>query len=455
MTHDERPSGPASHHGASMSGQSSAAAEPVTITSVGTNVAPDFFDPQDFLSPETLLNPFGFYRKAMATAPVVRIEMQDRSQAYLVTGYALVQEAFQRDADFCNGLKSAFLLGVHRGDPEVRAIMAEGWHEPSVLVAADPPAHTDQRRLTLRGFSPRIVNAMADHIRARAVKLIDDIALRGECEFISDFVVKLLVGVIADEVGATGREADVNRWTSALADRMSQCATREREIECARQIVAAQTFIESVLNDRRKNPREDFMTALVSAMEDVPGVTEEVLIAMVTQLMIGGQETGTITLSDGLLLLIQNPALINRLRSNPADIGAFVEEALRYISPVTGTIRYASRDTELGGVSIPKDSMVMLRLAAANRDPAVFSNPDAFDIDRPGLKNHFAFGRGAHTCLGRPLASLELRIAFEELLSRLDNIRLAEGKNSFERNVGLVSTGLKELHIRFDRRATG
>jgi len=408
------------------------------------------FFADDFLKPETLLNPHQYYQRAIAQAPVQKINVPDGSHFYLVTSHALIHEVFSRENDFCSSMKQGFLLGRYPDDPEIQAIMSKGWHKANVLVSADPPAHTVQRQLTSKGFSPRLVKAMEDHIRAKTVDLIQSFDARGECEFISEFVLKLLVNVIAEQVGAAGHELEVKKWTEAIADRMGQCATREREIECARTIVEAQHFIKKVIDDRRAQPRDDFMTAMVQALNDSPGESDEVLIEMVIQLLVGGHETGTITLSDGLLLLINNPELMNRLRENPGEIPMFVEEIARYISAVNATFRFAIHDTELGGVVIPKNSMVMLRLAAANRDPSVFPDPDRIDIDRPRLSNHLAFGRGIHICPGRALATLELKIAFEEVLSRLTNIQLAKGKNNFERSIGWVSTGLKELYIKFE-----
>ncbi len=408
------------------------------------------FEPDDFLKPETLLDPYDYYQQAIAHAPVQKINVPDGSHFYLVTSHALIHEVFSRENDFCSSMKQGFLLGRYPDDPEIQAILSKGWHKANVLVSADPPTHTAQRQLTSKGFSPRLVKAMEDHIRAKTVDLIQGFEAKGECEFISEFVLKLLVNVIAEQVGAAGYESDVKKWTEAIADRMGQCASREREVECARTIVEAQHFIKKVIDDRRARPRDDFMTAMVHAQSENPDESDEVLIEMVIQLLVGGHETGTITLSDGLLLLINNPELMNRLQDNPGDIPMFVEEIARYISAVGATFRFAIHDTELGGVVVPKHSMVMLRLAAANRDPSVFPDPDRIDIDRPKLSNHLGFGRGIHICPGRALATLELKIAFEELLRRLKNIRLNEGRNKFERSVGWVSTGLKELHISFD-----
>jgi cytochrome P450 len=177
------------------------------------------------------------------------------------------------------------------------------------------------------------------------------------------------------------------------------------------------------------------------------------LLSILQQLMVAGNETTTSSLAGGLVQLIRNPDQADKVRADPSLIRNMVEEILRTESPTAGLWRVVKRDTELGGVPLKTGSMLMLRFAAANRDPARFANPDAFDVERKNASSHLAFGRGIHMCVGNMLARKELAVAFDELLRRLDQFEIAD-ETAMTYPPNMLLRGLSALPIRFVARTT-
>jgi cytochrome P450 len=407
-------------------------------------------DQVNFFDPELLEDPFDFYQAAIAQAPVFHLP---GTNIYLVLSYDLVMEATGRVEDFSNNF-GALLAGKRSEDPELKAILDQGWPQRDTLLTADPPAHTRFRKLVSLAFSMKRVDAMEPYIRSIASDLIDGFAAKSACEFVRDFAVPLPVAVIAEQIGMTRADTPtVKRWSDAFADRLGGLASKERELECAREVVEFQHFMKGKLDERRANPTDDLLSDLVNArVEDERPLDDAELLSILQQLMVAGNETTTSTLAGGLLLLIQNPEQMAKVRTDPSLIPNMVEEMLRLESPTAGLWRVVRRDTELGGVAIPAGSMLMLRFAAANRDPSKFEVPDAFDVARRNANRHMAFGRGIHVCIGNMLARKELTVDFQELLARLEGIRLDDG-NDLRHVPNMLLRGLSRLAIRFEARA--
>jgi cytochrome P450 len=235
-------------------------------------------------------------------------------------------------------------------------------------------------------------------------------------------------------------------------------ATAEEQVEDAENIVAFQFYFADMIDQRRKNPSDDMISDLVVTEIEDPDNGEtrplnmEELQSILQQLMVAGNETTTSAITGGMVSLIRNPAQMKALQDDPTRIANAVEEILRMESPSAGMWRVVKKDTAFHGVDIPKDSLVMLRYHAANRDRALFDDPNDIHIDRKNADDHIAFGQGIHFCPGAMLARKEMNVAFAALLSRLDNIRLVEEKSDLSYWPNIVLRGLKELHIRFDKR---
>ena len=402
--------------------------------------------PLDFLSAATLSDPFAVYRAGLAQGPVHPIPAAGIT---MVLGYAALTEAIGRIDDFSNDF-SAVLAGMRSADPDVVAVLETGWPQRNTLLTADPPDHTRFRKLVNLAFSMKRVDALEEHMRRLVNDLIDGFAAAGECEFVADFAVPLPVQLITEQIGIDSTDfATVKRWSDAFADRLGGMISRERELECAAEVVEFQHAMKARIDARRAAPQDDLLSDLVNArIDDERPLDDAELMSILQQMMVAGNETTTASLAGGLVQLIRHPEQAAKVRADPSLIANLVEEVLRLESPTAGLWRVVKRDTELAGVPIKGGTMLLLRFAAANRDPARFPDPDAFDVERKNARSHVAFGRGIHMCVGNMLSRKELAVAFEVLLARLEDIEISdEAALTYPPN--MLLRGLKALPIRF------
>jgi cytochrome P450 len=408
--------------------------------------------PVSALSPEVLVEPFDYYRRAHEAG--TKVEHLPHMNTYVVFSYDMCAEATARPEDFSNNFGG--VMGTE--DPEIDAILAEGWDNPPTLLTADAPVHTRNRKLVNLAFSAPRVNAIEEDMRAKSIELIEAFADKGECEFVHDFAIPLPVAMIAQQIGLDNDPRQVKQWSDAAVDRFSQMIGRERQLECARSLVEYQKYIKSKIDERRANGGDDLLTDLVEArVEGETPLTDEEIMSIMQQFMVAGNETTTSSLAGGLLQLIRNPDQMAKAKAaaggrDPKLIQNLVEETLRYETPTAGMWRIVMRDTELGGFTFPKGCMVQLRYAAANRDPSKYEDPDRFDVERANARTHLAFGRGPHMCVGNMLSRKEMFVAFDELLSRLDNFSVAD-ESGITILPNILLRGVTRLPIRFSRAA--
>ena len=380
----------------------------------------------NLFAPETLVDPFDYYREAHEAG--VKLEFVAEANAWVVYSYELVSEVTAKPEIYSNDFAS--LMGA--ADDEIDAILAEGWDNPPTLLTADHPIHTRNRKLVNLAFSAPRVNAIEADMRKKSIELIAKMAEKGSGDFVEDFAIPLPVAMIAQQIGLDNDPKQVKDWSDAAVDRFSQLISRERELECARSFVDYQRYMKGLIDDRRANGGDDLLTDLVEArVEGETPLTDEEIMSIMQQFMVAGNETTTSTIAGGLLQLIRNPDQMAKAKAaaggrDPKLIQNMVEEMLRYESPSAGIWRVVKKDVELGGEKIAAGSMLQVRYAAANRDPAKFEDPDAFLIDRKNARAHLAFGKGPHMCVGNMLSRKEMFVAFDELLERLDNFQLAD-----------------------------
>jgi cytochrome P450 len=323
------------------------------------------------------------------------------------------------------------------------------------MITADGQIHTRYRRLVSKAFSPRSIAAFEPMVRTITTRLIDSWIDRARIEFVEDFAVPLPVEVIARALNVPeDRLEDFRRWSDATVLTFGATPTIDERIAAIHTVHELQRFFLAAIDDRRRQPQDDLLTSLLEAridddvdaeLDDKRPLAENEIVSLVQELLVGGNETTTKLVAEMVRLLAGNPERWEEIRRDPEVIPAVVEESLRLASPAQAMWRLATADTELGGVPIPAGSRVVLSYASANRDEAVFADPDRFDVARDP-NDHLAFGIGEHFCLGASLARMQLRCILREVATRLPDLALA-GTASIQN--GALIHGVKRMPVHF------
>lgn len=405
----------------------------------------------DFSDPALLSNPFPFYARQRTDAPIALAQGPGGQQFYLVTSYALIEEASKRADDFSSQMGHLLMAG---GDaaPEVAAILAQDWIDPARLLISDDPDHKRYRAIVNSVFAQGRIANMAPTIERIANELIDDFIEGGECDFVNQFAVLLPTYIIADILGLPrDKYALVRQWSDGIIRIVSRMGTPEEEVAAARMVLDFRRFIKSMIQARRVKPEDDLISLLIAArVEGMEPLTDEEIAPSAFEIAVAGNETTRNTLMSGIVRLLAHPDQLQALIDDPSLSPGAVEELLRYETPATSMWRVATADTELGGIAIPRGAALLLRFDAANRDPAKFANPESFDIRRKNAHQQVAFGGfGVHRCLGQMLARKELAIGFNALLARLNNLRVLEGSDTAYWP-GLMHRGITSVRLGFD-----
>ena len=364
-------------------------------------------------------NPYLQLDRLRAADPVRRSEAL---QAWILTRYDDVlrvlrdHETFSSDVRNAGGQLAAALA-------EQRAESPLG--ETRSLLASDPPEHTFLRAIVNRAFTPRSVEALRPRMEAIAQSLLDEQPERGEWDLVAGLAQPLPVIVIAELLGIPPEDrARFKAWSADVA-LTTDVMQSEAAIEAIRDATGALVdYFGDVIEERRRAPREDLISALVQAETDGRRLTGAEVLAFAILLLVAGNETTTNLIGSGMRALLAHPEALAAVRAEPARIPAAIEEMLRYDGPVQGIVRFATRDTEIGGRAIRAGEVLMGMTGAANRDPGQFPEPGRFDLDRVDVR-HLAFGQGIHYCVGAPLARVEAEIAFRALLDRWPSIEAA------------------------------
>ena len=407
------------------------------------------FNPFD---PATLQCPWPHYAKMRAEEPVLRV---DSLGMYFVTRHDLVSEVIRDVTSFSSQFGTTAMPLAPEARAKMAEVIAEGYPRVSTMLSADPPAHTRYRRLVSKAFTPRAIADLEPVIRAVTTRLIDSWIETGTIEFVTQFGVPLPVEVIAKALNVPDdRLADFKRWSDDSIAGIGTNLSIDDRIEAERGVNEFQHYFAAAIEQRKANPLGDLLSNLLNARidDDDPDVTDKraldmpEMLSIVQQLLVAGNETTTKMLTEMMRLLAEHPDEWAKVKADPTRIPAIVEETLRLSTPTQGMWRIATRDVELAGVHIPKGSRVVVVFCSANRDEAVFEDPDTFDPDRDRLNEHIAFGKGTHYCVGANLSRLEGRVALEELTRRLESFSLPPS-NDFAYHPSFMLRGLVKLDL--------
>jgi cytochrome P450 len=376
----------------------------------------------DPFAPEHRRDPYPVYRMLRERAPV---HLLARRRLWLVC----------RHADVSSALKS----------PEVFSSAIYAGTDPT-LFGADPPAHTRVRRLVSQAFSPRRVAALEQHVRALGEQLLAEATRRPEIDVIGDVASPLSLAVIRELLGIAPKLAEpFRRWSDAIVIAMSGAPSPAQRFRIDRDIADFTSFVHEHIARCAREPGTDMLSELVGG-DGAGSLSTAEAASLVRLLIIAGSETTTNLVGNAVLALLRHPEQMTRVREDPTLSGPFVDEVLRYDPPVQFVIRLTTTATAIDGTEIPSRAPVALCLAAANRDPGVFSEPDSFTIGRD-TRDHLGFAAGPHYCLGASLGRLEARVVFEQLFARLGTLRPSRSIDGIEWLDSVQVRGPRALYL--------
>ncbi len=400
--------------------------------------------------------PFPYFQAMRREAPVY---FMPEIGAWYVSRYEDLRHVKKNPGLFSNQI---YKFGASRGGTRDVAESyrdEHGWRRVHTLQRTDPPAHTQYRKLINHAFTVRRIRGMTGYVETTVNDLMDRFIGRGHCDFVRELAIPLPCTVIADQLGVPRERIwELKKWSDAMLAPGGGYIDEAEALACGKLVVEAQHFFADIIEQRRREPRDDIISDIVHATvaDAETGAQRHLdmyeLLDLLDQLLTGGNETTTNAIGSALMLLLQRPGTMERLRDDEKLLRNFIEETLRFESPVIHLWRVTTRDTELGGVKLPKGSSLALGYASANRDETVFDDSETFDVERDKAGAHLAFGSGAHHCPGAPLARQEMFSTFAILLNRIENIRPQDPSDSFEHLPSSFLRGLKALRIAFDVR---
>lgn len=414
------------------------------------------YERYDPFAPEMQQDPYPWYAALRENAPVWK---HPASGIVLVSRHSEVSQILADTRTYSSRMASQPTPGSSEANARIEAIMKDGFPRVSTMLTEDPPLQTRYRKTVGKALSTRRILALEAKVR----ELTDEILLgwpaRGRVDVMNTLSIPLPIRVIGHFLCMKPEVfPHVKRWSDASVAGLGVRITDDERIEAARSVVEMQKYWQSELEPRMAAPNDDILSALTQAeFEDETGAERRLdmpeMISIIQQLMVAGNETTTKVINETFRLLFENPHWFARMQAEPAVTAAVVDEGLRLSSPNQGMFRFVMQDAVLGGVAIPKGGVIWLMFGSANRDAAIFPDPDKFDPARPNLKESVAFGRGAHFCIGAPLARLELRVLFEQVAKRIASFTLPKGYGlTYEPSY--ILRGLAGLELDVVKRAT-
>jgi aspartate racemase len=397
------------------------------------------------LDPKVLANPYPLFQRLRREAPV---HWDSFLHAWIVTRYADVLEVLQSfSADRTPTPEQLDGMGLSKISPLAQLMVKQ-------MLFMDAPAHTRLRGLAAKAFTPARIQTLKQHIHDIVDRLLSGVREQGGMDVIADLAEPLPAIVTAEMLGVpVSDHRKLKVWSGNFAEMLGNFQHNPDHAEVMLRTVEEMTaYFREAVEEQKRHPREGLIDALLNAEIDGDRLSDEEVVANVIITMVGGQETTTNLIGNGVLTLLRHPEQMEKLRGDLTLIPSAVEEMLRFESPSQHTARLAPSDRELGGQQIRKRQAVIAVMAAANRDPERFPDPDRFDIARSDNR-HLAFGYAAHFCFGAPLARMEGQIAFAALLRAFPKLSLAPQEFAWRTNLGL--RGLESLTVKFESSGRG
>lgn len=409
-----------------------------------------------FTDHSVLLDPYDFLEGIRAQGPVVQLKSRDM---VAVIGFAEAVEVLLNAHDFSSVINPdpvAPLRFVPEGDDisaQIEATMGTG--PMDLMVSYDGKMHSDARSLLNPLFTPSRLKANELFMRDYADAMVREMVAKGGCEAIAEVATPYVTMVIADLLGVPDDDREEFRKVIDSAPPPGNMdSTGSAEVVHPLMIMAK--FFMQYMSERRASPRDDLLTELATA--SYPDGTDMPLMEAVKNAMFlfaAGQDTSAKLIGNSLRFLCENPGTQEELRADRSKIEPFLEEVLRLEGSTKTTFRLAKRNTRIGNIDIPAGKKIVVFVSAANRDPRRWDNPQEFRIGRPKIKEHLAFGRGAHVCAGAPLARKEVAILYDRLFEHTSDIRLSEahhgpkGARKIDYEPSYIIRGLANLHVEF------
>nr|WP_237694710.1 cytochrome P450 [Streptomyces sp. SID2563] len=408
--------------------------------------------PPELFTWEFATDPYPAYAWLREHSPVHRTTLPSGVEAWLVTRYADARQAL---ADSRLSKNPAHHAKDAQGKSKTGIPGERSANLMTHLLNIDPPDHTRLRRLVSKAFTPRTIAAFGPRVQELADRLIDDFAEKGEADLIHDFAFPLPIYAICDLLGVPEEDQDDFRDWAGMMIRHGGGPRGG----VARSVKKIRAYLAELIHRKRENPGDDLISALIRASDHGEHLTENEAAAMCFVILFAGFETTINLIGNSAHAFFRNPSQRAMFQSavereDERLLDTAIEELLRFDGPVElATWRYATEPLDIGGTQIREGDPVLVVLAAADRDPARFPEPDSLDLSRRD-NQHLGYGHGIHYCLGAPLARLEGRIALETLFRRLPDVQLAVEPGDLRWRGGLIMRGLRTLPVEFTAAAS-
>ncbi|PEE33215.1 cytochrome P450 family protein [Bacillus cereus] len=385
---------------------------------------------------------YEIYKESRKKQPILFVNQVEIGKEWLITRYEdalplLKDNRLKKDWTnvFSQDIKNMY-LSVDNSD-----------HLTTHMLNSDPPNHSRLRSLVQKAFTPKMIAQLDKRIERIADDLISDIERKGTLNLVDDYSFPLPIIVISEMLGIPKEDqAKFRIWSHAV---IASPETPEEIKETEKQLSEFITYLQYLVDIKRKEPKEDLVSALILAESEGHKLSARELYSMIMLLIVAGHETTVNLITNTVLALLENPNQLQLLKDNPKLIDSAIEEGLRYYSPVeVTTARWAAEPFQIHDRRIEKGDMVVIALASANRDETVFENPEVFDITRENNR-HIAFGHGSHFCLGAPLARLEAKIAITTLFNRMPELQIKGNREEIKWQGNYLMRSLEELPLTF------